>query len=420
MGISLALKNNWMRRFSVLFAIMVGALCVWLDLLDRQRHSYATSAAGIHLERPDGHITGLPPLDGIRSSVVYHANSQTGFYNHHTHIIRHRNNFFVAWSNHPSDEDERGQRVLLSRSQSGHSWNAPIVLFPPVKSGTGQELVLTANGWLVFDDVLYAIADLHDNLGWTDNEGFVIAKQQSALYNRTAQRSMGRLGRRVNDDGTLGAPFWLARAEALDTVCPNCQPQTELAGALNAMLQEPLNRRHWQLIDGNLKGYWVDRYPIKSDDGHHLAEPTTYLAQGGLLVRLFRDLDLSHYLYATTSSNGGKSWSQPSRTDIPDSPSLSSAGELPDGRRYILGNPVPGSRDPLAIRFSEDGVRFGAAQLIRGGAPALRLPGKYKGPGFQYPAAVVADNALWVVYSVNKEDIEVSRVALSPSPKVRR
>jgi hypothetical protein len=84
-----------------------------------------------------------------------------------------------------------------------------------VKSGTGQELVLTANGWVVFDDVLYAIADLHDNLGWTDNEGFVIAKQQSAIYNRTAQRSMGRLGRRVNDDGTLGAPFSLARAEAL-------------------------------------------------------------------------------------------------------------------------------------------------------------------------------------------------------------
>jgi hypothetical protein len=76
MGISLALKNNWMRRFSVLFAIMVVALCVWLDLLDRQRHSHATPAAGIHLERPDGDITRLPPLDGIRSSVVYHANSQ--------------------------------------------------------------------------------------------------------------------------------------------------------------------------------------------------------------------------------------------------------------------------------------------------------------------------------------------------------
>ena len=35
------------------------------------------------------------------------------------------------------------------------------------------------------------------------------------------------------------------------------------------------------------------------------------------------------------------------------------------------------------------------------------MPGMHKAPGFQYPAATIADGVLWVIYSVNKEDIEV-------------
>jgi hypothetical protein len=37
-------------------------------------------------------------------------------------------------------------------------------------------------------------------------------------------------------------------------------------------------------------------------------------------------------------------------------------------------------------------------------------------PGFQYPSAVVAHDALWVIYSVGKEDVAVSRIPLSELP----
>jgi len=158
-------------------------------------------------------------------------------------------------------------------------------------------------------------------------------------------------------------------------------------------------------------GYWVDRYPVRGNDGHYLVEPTTYRARDGSWVRLLRDLDASFRIYATTSRNG-TTWDTPSRSDIPDSPSLSCAGTLPDGRRYLINNPVPNSRDPLVLRLSQDGLSFGPAQVLRRGAPALRHAGLHKGPGFQYPSAGLAENALWVVYSVNKEDIEISRIPL--------
>jgi hypothetical protein len=41
--------------------------------------------------------------------------------------------------------------------------------------------------------------------------------------------------------------------------------------------------------------------------------------------------------------------------------------------------------------------------------PAIRFHGY---PGFQYPSGVWVDGELFVAYSVNKEDIAVSRMAL--------
>jgi hypothetical protein len=43
----------------------------------------------------------------------------------------------------------------------------------------------------------------------------------------------------------------------------------------------------------------------------------------------------------------------------------------------------------------------------------------HKGAGFQYPSAVVVGDALWVIYSVGKEDVAVSRVPLASLPTGR-
>ena len=67
----------------------------------------------------------------------------------------------------------------------------------------------------------------------------------------------------------------------------------------------------------------------------------------------------------------------------------------------------------LAISLSRDGLRFDRSALIRFVAPEKRYEGKAKSIGFQYPHSVVVGGNLWVIYSVNKEDIEVARIPLA-------
>ena len=47
-------------------------------------------------------------------------------------------------------------------------------------------------------------------------------------------------------------------------------------------------------------------------------------------------------------------------------------------------------------------------------APEQRYEGKAKrSNGYQYPHSVVVGKYLWVIYSVNKEDIEVARIPVA-------
>jgi len=42
----------------------------------------------------------------------------------------------------------------------------------------------------------------------------------------------------------------------------------------------------------------------------------------------------------------------------------------------------------------------------------MRFNGKYKRTGYSYPKSLVWSNRLWISYAVNKEDIEVTSIAV--------
>ena len=87
---------------------------------------------------------------------------------------------------------------------------------------------------------------------------------------------------------------------------------------------------------------------------------------------------------------------------------------LPDGQIYIISNIDPdGARDPLAISLSKDGLNFDRVALIRRDAPEMRYEGRWKAEGFQYPHSLVLGENLWVIYSVGKEDVQVTRILIS-------
>jgi hypothetical protein len=229
------------------------------------------------------------------------------------------------------------------------------------------------------------------------------------------RRGFGRVARQVRPDGSMGEIFWLVGDPPAPVPGFPAYPDltdsrfTRTGLAIDRLLSDPLHMPAW---DFRNRTAW-----IQAADGHGMCEPTVYRRPDGVLVKLSRDLDRSRRLYASLSRDDGFHWEPAVRTDVPDSPSKPFAGTLPDGRVYLIGNQVaqPG-RDPLVLSLSSDGVRFDRAFAIRSGAPPLRREGSAKVVGFQYPSAVVADGALWVIYSVGKEDVDVSRIPLEELP----
>ena len=71
-------------------------------------------------------------------------------------------------------------------------------------------------------------------------------------------------------------------------------------------------------------------------------------------------------------------------------------------------------RDPLTIAVSRDGYLYEKAYALRWDVPGTRIENVLgRGRGAQYPCALVHDEILYVIHTASKEDVAISRVALS-------
>ena len=121
-------------------------------------------------------------------------------------------------------------------------------------------------------------------------------------------------------------------------------------------------------------------------------------------------------------------WTEPVATSIPDSNSRACTAPLPDGRIFLVGNQISSGRDPLVLSISKDGLDFSEVYALRHCAANStdgtdvkchpRFGGGGKLPGFQYPSAMWKLDGprgpeILFSYSVNKEDIALTRFPLS-------
>lgn len=89
------------------------------------------------------------------------------------------------------------------------------------------------------------------------------------------------------------------------------------------------------------------------------SEPTIAELEDGTVSMLLRSN--IGWLFRSDSRDGGRTWSAPVRTDIPNPSNKPKLIPMPDGEIALVHtpNPNPGSRgrNPLAIWFSKDGMR---------------------------------------------------------------
>jgi hypothetical protein len=173
--------------------------------------------------------------------------------------------------------------------------------------------------------------------------------------------------------------------------------------ACDELLSNPLMMQQWnEEADSN--------DPLVPLKGRYQAFSYYHLDDG-------RVVGLWKYALTSMSNDDGKTWEyQPFRAPGFVNRNAKIWGQkTSDGKFATVYNPSQ-FRWPLAISTSEDGIEFTNLFLINGEITTERYKGAHKNYGPQYVRGILEGNGtppdqdLWLTYSMNKEDIWVSKV----------
>jgi hypothetical protein len=340
----------------------------------------------------------LLPRAPFRRASVFRGSRERGNYQHHVQLAKFRGRYYLAWSNALLDEESPGQQILVAHSPDGLYWTDPQ---PAVPRGTGG-LVHNCVGLLGTDKELLLYC-------WTE----VAVRDVKLPGMRRFEAGDNRVDLYASPDGGK----WTLRSPKL------LHPGRDHA----AMFEAPRRTREGVLLCGGSQNgpvvfRWqgddpttapeVVRVPAAPNATFPYGEATWYQTEDGLIVMFWRDEAQSTRLYVNSSADGGKSWTAPIISDIPNSMQRVYAGTLPDGRAYLINdaNPRLLDRRQLTVGLSKDGRTFDRIHMLVDDPVRQRLPGLLKANGWQYPCALVDGPKLLVAYSVNKEDIECGMV----------
>lgn len=343
-------------------------------------------AAGL-FDQNDPATLGLPLMNCERV-VVHRADASGWSFSHIPNLGVYQDRLFLMWNNGQRDEDVAGQRILYCTSDDGANWSPAKVLLLPEAIPGFREPGLLSPGWGEKDGELIA---------------FVTAYDGNTLGDSTSLWML-----RSKDGGNWSAPEY--QVSGLFMEAPKrvgnggiLLGQTPGADRLSRFYYRDSVAEPWRqaTVEGEPKpGSWP--------------EPSSFVRPDGSLVATIRTCSLGRYLYAVESTDGGRHW-RGGPTEFSDSGARTSAGNLPDGRCYVISNPsnLAGNRQVLAISLSRDGRRFDRAYALLNNPPPLEFPGAAKFAGWQYPTSLVWKDHLVVAYSISKEHIGVLRCPLS-------
>ena len=350
-------------------------------------HAPFRAAAGL-FDAGNLRSLGLETVKG-RHTLLYRATGDGYKFCHHPNLAVYRDRLYCMWSNGLVDEDAAGQRILYSSSADGVTWTKPTMLTDH-RQGKG---ICVAAGFYVASDQVVAYYTA------TGGENF---HPDTCLMARSSQdgRTWSR-PQRITSGFFIEGPHRLASGRLL------------LAGE---HVGESRKTKRMRFLSTNDRSGLVDWRAARIDSPelktYGYTEPSFFLRRDRSVVATLRNY--SGFLHACTSADGGRTWTSAKQTNFPDSTARTSAGNLPDGTSYIINNSAPKQfdRSLLTMALSRDGITFNRAYFIRGEPTKRRYDGKHKIDGWQYPHALVWKNTLYVAYSVNKEDIALTRIAL--------
>ncbi|MDT0684228.1 sialidase family protein [Roseicyclus sp. F158] len=347
-------------------------------------------------EFEDTDTLGLEPAEGAETITVFEPGDEDWKFNHGSVLIGFGDELYMQWQSSEMDEDATETVVVYSRSADGETWSEPVQLTAPWNEG------YTSNGgW------------------WTDGETLVAYLN---VWPDAVSPRGGHVEYMTSTDGRTWSkpqPVTMADGTPLEGIFEQDPTALESGRIVNsAHLQPGLTAKPIFTDDPlGVSGWTVgemENLPHEGDITREL-EPSWFVQEDGDVVMIFRDQGNTFLKLASLSSDEGETWSLPVETEMPDSRTKQSAGNLPDGTAYMAGNPTgTKARMPLAVVTSADGELFDEAYLLRSASDMqdLRYEGQYKRPSYSYTKSYVWNDDLYVAYATNKEDVQFTRVPL--------
>lgn len=411
---------------------------------------------------------GLPLLKGVTHSLLYDPlpcrgnvdeggdgrfeGLRYGTFNHHQQIVLFEDKFIVFWTNHSRDENGPGERVLgkagtFKPGRTEVDWGgdetllelapAPVALRrrkdacdPDVITETHASAALQ-----VINGRLYVMGSLIAWHGWTDDvkyHGGPSKPIPEAHWRDGRDRKAGFqwdlwwglglkfvqrwkvVGRTLAPDSPL---YKISEPVTQVEVTPGRfkkgAPLVEPYASARPFAEAPVEMRE-DIVHGKPQRfartpkYAPGTSKLAADGKNGLAHQTEFKCPDGHWVVVRDNLVNPDYYYAAVKARPDDCYPPAVRTNL-FGHAMPVAGELSDGRPWIICNSR--NRQNMYITLSDDGIVFDKTWLL---LHAVRQTdgGMHKGGGPQYFQAVTVDDNIWVVYSIGKEQIGVTRVPI--------
>ena len=392
-------------------------------------------------EQPDKHFYdgALRHAVGVHSYQVFRANrshpsegGEVGWtYNHQPFLAYWNVRFYVQYLSNLVEEHNPPGRTLLVTSKDGRVWSNPEVVFPEyglpeIKRGD----VHIPKG---------TPSVMHQRMGFyvaPNGRLLTLAFYSYCVHPRTspnAGNGLGRVVREIHKDGTFGPIYFIrynrhAGFNETNTDYPFYKKSDDkgFVKACEALQSDKLMTLQWWEEDRAKDGFYtIDPGDVENAFPFH-ANVTTFRGAGkalcfyhrpdGVVVALWKNQ------WSALSPDNGKTW-----TGITKNASLMTCGAKVWGQRTEDGvyalvynhSATRANRYPLVVMTSEDGHAFDNMLCFQGEVPPQRYQGIHRSRGPQYVRGIVEGNGdppgrhLWNTYSMNKEDIWVSRTRVA-------
>lgn len=335
-------------------------------------------------------------------------------YNHAPNLAYWNETFFLQYLSNPQDEHVAPGHTLLATSTDGRHWGKPKVIFPHYKAPKGVTIPEGYEGYM-----------MHQRMGFyvAPNGRLLVLGFYGHTRDPFGKGGIGRVVREVKKDGSFGPIYFIRYSTFTDFNEKNTSypfykksKDKEFKAACDALLGDRLKTLQWLDED-----YGKDDFYGEGRIADSLQAFSYYHRKDGKLVGLWK------FSAAAISEDEGQTFSDP----VKISTLLMAGGKnwgqkTDDGRYAMVYNPIEIQeyRYPLTVITSDDGMVFDDMILVQGEVPPRRFYGIWKDFGPCYTRGIVEGNGnppgedMWLTYSMNKEDIWISKMSLPIRYKV--